>query len=123
MSTFGFPHGATGAGFGAIEEAELDALLAALPEGPAAYHWTFEFELAEYGLECQRKWRCENDRYVPTDETQLLENGLTPYAGRFAVDGPARTRQDVKAAWLQVRAALLGASAAEAAMDAYRRAC
>jgi hypothetical protein len=123
MATFGFPHGATAAGFGAIDEAALDALLAGLPEGPTTYHWVFEFELSEYALECQRKWRCENDAYVPTDETRLIENGPTPNAGRFAVDGPTRTRQDVKAAWLQVRAALLGASAAEAAMDAYRRAC
>jgi hypothetical protein len=123
MAQFGFPHGATAAGFGAVDDDELDALLAGLPAGPAQFHWVFEFELDEYRLECQRKWRCENDLWVPTDETRLLESGPDPYAGRFAVDGPARTRADVRAEWLKVRAAMLGASAAEAAMDAYRKAC
>lgn len=123
MAAFGFPHGATAAGFGAVDEAELDALLAGLPEGPTTYHWVFEFELSEYRLECERKWRCENDMWVPTDETRLNEAGPTPYAGRLSVDGPSRTRADVRAEWLKVRQALVGASADEAAMDAYRRDC
>ena len=123
MAPFGFPHGATPAAFGAVDDAELAALLAGLPDGPAQFHWVIEFELAEYRLECERKWRCENDLWVPTGETRLLESGPTPYAGRFAVDGPARGREDVRVAWLQVRAALLGASAADAAREAYRKGC
>lgn len=123
MAQFGFPHGATAGAFAAVDDPELDALLAGLPAGPTTYHWVFEFQLDEYRLECQRKWRCENDIWVPTGETRLIEGGPTPYAGRFAVDGPARTRADVRAVWLQVRAALANSSTAEAAMDAYRKAC
>jgi hypothetical protein len=123
MAPFGFPHGATAAAFAAVDDAQLDTLLAGLPSGPSAFHWVIEFELHEYRLECQRKWRCENDVWVSTDETRLLESGPDPYAGRFPIDGPSRTRADVRAAWLQVKAAMVGASTAEAAMDAYRKAC
>jgi hypothetical protein len=123
MAPFGFPHGATAAGFGAIDDAALDALLAGLPAGPSTFHWVFEFELDEYRLECERKWICRNDVWVSTDETRLQETGPTPNAARIAVDGPARTRDDVRRAWLQVRGAMIGAATAEAAMDAYRKAC
>ncbi|HEY8239100.1 MAG TPA: hypothetical protein VIF63_06670 [Candidatus Limnocylindrales bacterium] len=123
MAPFGFPHGATAAGFGAIDDAALDALLAGLPAGLSTFHWVFEFELDEYRLECERKWICRNDVWVSTDETRLQETGPTPNAARVAVDGPARTRDDVRRAWLQVRGAMIGAATAEAAMDAYRKAC
>lgn len=123
MAPFGFPHGATLPGFAEVGDDRLDELLAGLPDEPAEFHWVFEFELDGYDLECQRKWVCTKGAWIPTDEKRLLESGPTPYGARLAVDGPSRTRADVRDEWIKVRTAITNAGAAVAAMEAYRKGC
>ena len=123
LAEFGFPRGAPFDRFTALDERALDALLDGLPTDPATIHWVIQFALIEWRLACERKWVCENDVYVPTDDRRILESGPNPFLGRYAVDGPASTVDDVRKRWQEAQAALVAAESAVEAMDAYRRAC
>ncbi len=123
LDGFGFPRGAPFDDFVGIDDDELDALLGAFPSGDLEIHWVIEFRLDEYRLECERKWVCTDGVYVPTKTTRVLESGPDPYAGRYAVDGPARTIEDVRKIWRDARTALNGAESNLRAMDDYRTSC
>lgn len=123
IAAFAFPTGAPFDQFVGIDDHELDDLLAGFPDGGTEVHWKLEFELDEYRLECQRKWVCRAGVYVPTKETRVDESGPDPYAGRYVVDGPDRSVEDVRKIWRDARTALNGAESNVAAMDRYRSAC
>lgn len=123
LAPFGFPRGATLAAFVGLTDEERDRLLDGLPVTSSEIHWTIEFQLDDYRLACQRRWVCEADAWVPTDELRLIESGPDPYLGRFAVDGPGRTVDDVRRIWKDARAVLVAAQAAVRSMESYRSGC
>ncbi len=120
---FGFPRGAPFAAFVELDDEERDRLLDALPGAASEIHWTIEFQLDDYRLACQRRWVCDGGAWVPTPEMRLLESGPDPFPARFAVDGPARTIDDVRRIWKDARAVLVAAEAAVSSMEAYRAGC
>lgn len=123
LFAFGFPRGAPFAAFVGLGDEERDRILDGLPTTPSEMHWTIEFQLDDYRLACQRKWVCEADVWVPTDELRLLQSGPDPYFGRFAIDGPALTVDDVRRIWKDTRAVLVAAEAAVSSMKAYQAGC
>ncbi len=123
LFTFGFPRGAPIPAFALLSNEDRDRMLTGLPTTPTEIDWTIEFQLDDYRLACQRRWVCDAGAWVPTDELRLLESGPDPYAGRYAVDGPELTEEDVRRIWTDARDVLVAAEAVASSMASYRAGC
>jgi hypothetical protein len=122
LDSFGTPRGIPLGEFLSSEPGRLDALLAGLPAGPAAFHWTILVPLVELALQCQRRWVCEGGAWVPTGDTRVLESDSAAIA-RFTLDGPAISASQARETWDDAVDALRTADGNVQGVDAYRRDC